>query len=82
MLMCDIADYPGQQEFQIVRSRTLYFSSGDTVGDVRCATVDIYDDTKVENDEFFNFYVYNGGSTQVTRGNNWIITILENDGSY
>ena len=59
---------------------TIYFYSGDTVGDVRCTTVRIFDDTKVEGDEFFNFEIFGGRRTQVI-GSITTINILENDGN-
>ena len=70
----------GHEEFQVVRSSTIYFYSGDTVGDVRCATVAVIDDTKVEDDEFFYFQISNGWRTQVAERNTRI-NILENDGT-
>ena len=73
----------GHEEFQVVTvsSRTIYFYTGDTVGDVRCATVTIIDDTKIEEDEFFFYFrISSGRRTQVyehiTR-----INILENNGT-
>ena len=68
----------GHEEFQVV-SNTIYFYTGDTVGDVRCASVTIVDDTKIEEDEFFYFRISSGWRTQVSE---YITTIniLENDG--
>ena len=72
--------HAGHEEFQVVQFNTIYFYSGDTVGDMRCATVGIVDDTKVEDDEFFNFEIFNGWRTQVAESSTRI-NILENDGS-
>ena len=64
----------------MVQYSIIYFYSGDTVGDVRCNTVAIVDDTKVEDDEFFNFEIFNGWRTQVAESGARI-NILENDGN-
>ena len=74
------ACHPGPQEFQVVSSSILWFQSRDSVGDVRCVTVDIDDDTKDENDEFFNFSIASRSRTQVTERINRI-TIIENIGN-
>ena len=70
----------GHEEFQVIQSNTIYFYTGDTIGDVRCATVTIVDDTKIEEDEFFNFRISNGWRTQVAE-HIARINILENDGT-
>ena len=57
----------------------LAFRSGDGVGTVRCFTVNIYDDTRVENDEFFTLSPRNGGNVLLT-GGSARINILDNDG--
>ena len=57
----------------------LYFQSDDRKGTIRCVTIGIVDDTRVENNEFFIFELASGSRTQfnetITR-----IYILENDG--
>lgn len=70
----------GRVEYQVINGYWIYFYSGASVGDVRCATVSIYDDTKVENDEFFYFRIHGGSLTRVTESITRI-NILENDGS-
>ena len=77
MIMINII--PGRVEYQVINGY-IYFSSGASVGDVRCATVSIYDDTKVEDDEFFYFRIYGGSLTRVAESITRI-NILENDGS-
>lgn len=70
----------GRVEYQVINGYRIYFPSGARVGDVRCATVSIYDDTKVEDDEFFYFQIYGGRLTRVAESITRI-NILENDGS-
>ncbi len=53
------------------------------MGDVRCATVSIYDDTRVENDEYFT--VSFGSASRVTvdpNANSVRVTIIDNDGNF
>ena len=57
----------------------LYFQSGDTIGAVRCVSIGIIDDTRVENNEFFNFELANGYGTEVNEITTRIY-ILEDDG--
>lgn len=66
-------------DFPNIFLNTLSFSSGDGVGTVRCFTVGIYDDTRVENNEFFTVSLTSGGRTQVTGGSTRI-NVLDNDG--
>lgn len=66
-------------DFPPILSNILSFSSGDNVGTIRCFTVRIYDDTRVENDEFFTVSLTNGVRTQAT-GSSTRINILDNDG--
>ena len=51
------------------------------MGDVRCITVIILDDTKVEDDEHFNFTLANGWGTQFNETSTSIY-ILEDDGMF
>ena len=46
---------------------------------MRCITVGIYDDTRVENDEFFTLSPRNGNNIRFT-GGSARINILDNDG--
>ena len=57
----------------------LNFLNGDTVGVVRCISISILDDTKVENDEYFHFTITNGHGTQFNETSTRIY-ILEDDG--
>ena len=66
------------QEFEVT-TRALNFQNGDTVGVVRCISVSIMDDTKVENDEHFNFNLINGQGTQFNESSIEIY-IIEDDG--
>ena len=63
----------------MLNSRPLYFQSGDTVGTIRCLDVVILNDTLVENDEYFTFYLWNGRKVRTT-GERTRINILEDDG--
>lgn len=67
------------EEFQIVEQALLYFESGDTVGDVKCITIGIIDDVKVEYDEFFNFELIRGYGTEFNETATRIY-IIEDDG--
>jgi hypothetical protein len=67
------------RDFSFISSNTLRFSSGDGVGTVRCFTVGIIDDTRVENDEYFTVSLFSGSRTRVAQGIA-IINILDNDG--
>ena len=49
------------------------------MGVVRCIDIRILDDIKVENDEYFNFTLRNGGKTQLSERSIQIL-ILEDDG--
>jgi hypothetical protein len=64
-----------------VNSARLNFQNGDTVGVVRCITVSIVDDTKVENDEHFNFILSNGQGTEFNESS-IPIYILDDDGKF
>jgi hypothetical protein len=66
-------------DFSFVPSNTLSFSSGDGVDTMRCFTVRIYDDTWVENDEYFIISLSNRYRTRVAPGTT-TINILDNDG--
>ena len=46
---------------------------------MRCITVSIYDDSRVENDEYFTLSIRDGGRTQITEERSVRITIREND---
>ena len=62
-----------------MNSARLNFLNGDTVGVVRCITISILDDTKVENDEYFDFTLTNGRGTEFNDTSTRIY-ILEDDG--
>ena len=66
-------------DFLYIYRNTLWFSSGDGVGTIRCFTVRIIDDTRVENDEYFRVSLSGRSRTRVAQGTT-IINILENDG--
>ena len=68
-----------REEFEVVNRVRLNFKHGDTVGVVRCITVSILDDIKVENDEYFNFIIHFGHKVRFSETIIRII-ILENDG--
>ena len=63
-----------------MRSTPLRFQSGDTVGTMRCVTVHIINDTKVEHDEYFIFKLFSGYRSRVAEPTDTRITILEDDG--
>ena len=67
------------EEFEIKTHACLNFQNGDIVGVVRCITVSIVNDTKVENDEHFNFSLTNGQGTQFNESSIEIY-IIEDDG--
>lgn len=67
------------EEFQVVNRARLNFINGDTVGVVRCITVGILDDTKIENNEQFNFTLSSGMRTQFNQASSTIY-IIEDDG--
>jgi hypothetical protein len=67
------------RDFPFISGNTLSFSSGDGVGTMRCFTVGITDDTRVENDELFTVSLANGVRTQVAQGTT-TINIIDNDG--
>ena len=69
----------GNWDFSAISSNTLTFLSGDGVGTVRCFTVEIYNDTSIENDEFFTLSLRNGRDAVAT-GSSARINILDNDG--
>ncbi len=64
-----------------MNSARLNFQNGDTVGVVRCITVSIVDDTKVENDEHFNFILSSGQGTEFNESS-VPIYILDDDGKF
>ena len=66
-------------DFQQISSNTLSFSSGDDTGTMRCFTVGISDDTRVENDEYFTVSLTSGYRTVIADGST-TINILDNDG--
>ena len=49
------------------------------MGTMRCVSVRIINDTKVEHDEYFIFYLYGGYRAQISEQRTRI-TILEDDG--
>ena len=49
------------------------------MGTMRCVSVRIINDTKVEDDEYFIFYLYGGSRSQIAE-RRIRITILEDDG--
>ena len=58
----------------------IYFNSGFGIGDERCVSLIIYDDTRIENDEYFYFNVSSGSRTRVIPDQrSMTINILEND---
>ena len=65
-----------------MNSARINFQNGDTVGVVRCITVSIVDDTKVENDEHFNFLLSRGQGTEFNETSIPIIYILDDDGKF
>ena len=69
------------EDFQAIDRARLNFANGDTVGDVRYIPISIVDDTKVENDEHFNFTLDNGQGTQFNETSTRIY-ILEDDGMF
>lgn len=64
---------------RVIRS-SVSFSSEVTEGETRCITLNIFDDTRVENDEYFMVRIKNGARTQIEGSNNIRINILDNDG--
>ena len=62
-------------------SALLKFQNGDTIGVVRCITVNIVDDTKVENDEHFNFILSGGQGTEFNE-TSIPVYILDDDGKF
>ena len=56
------------------------FSAGVTVGETRCVTVNILDDTRVEDDEYFMFTIQNQARTRIEGSTSIRINILDNDG--
>ena len=50
------------------------------MGETRCITLNIIDDTRVENDEYFVFTIKNRARTQIEGSSNIRINILDNDG--
>ena len=67
------------EELEIKTHACLNFQNGDTVGVVRCITVSIVNDTKVENDEHFNFSLTNGRGIQFNESSTRIY-VVEDDG--
>ena len=65
----------------MVNGARLNFQNGDTVGDVQCISISIVDDTKVENDEHFNFILASGRGIQFNETSTRIY-ILEDDGMF
>ena len=74
--------HAGGQDFYPYSTRRLYFYSGDGVGDLRCVSISIYDDTRVESDvEYFYFSVSSGPRAIVSQSERRIrINIRDNDG--
>ena len=79
MVVTDIDNWP-TRDFSS-QSSSPRFSSGDGVGTVRCFRVRIYEDTRVENDEYFTVSLYSRSRTCVIQGiHTATIVILDNDG--
>ena len=74
--------YTGGQDFSQYSSRRLYFYSGYGIGNLRCVSISIYDDTRVENDvEYFYFTVSSGSRAIVSQSERRRrINIRDNDG--
>ena len=70
--------YIDNQDFSLINLAILIFPSGITAGDMRCVTVSILDDTRVENDEYFTLTLQSGSRTVVT-GSSTMINIQDND---
>ena len=50
------------------------------MGETRCVTVNIIDDTSVENDEYFTFTIQNQDRTRIEGSASVRINIYDNDG--
>ena len=66
-------------DFPFISRNILSFSSGDGVGTMRCFTVGITDDTRVESDEQFMVSLSSRFRTLIAQGTT-TINILDNDG--
>ena len=74
--------HAGGQDFYPYSTRHLSFYSGVGIGSLRCVSISIYDDARVENDvEYFYFSVSNGSRAIVSQTERRIrINIHDNDG--
>ena len=75
MLMIPVANL----DYSHVSNNILSFSSGDGPGSMRCFSVSITDDTRVENDESFTVFLSSQFRTLIAQGST-TINILDNDG--
>ena len=81
--MCIIHDSGGYwQDFYPYRSQNLIYYSGDSIGDLKCVSISIYDDTRVENDiEYFYLTISSGPRAIINQDQRRIrINIHDNDG--
>ena len=58
----------------------LTYGSGVTVGEIRCITVRIFEDSRVENTEYFTFSIRRNYRTQIVGSSSFRINIMDNDG--
>ena len=68
-------------DFSAIGSNTLAFPSGTSAGDIRCISVNIIDDTSVENDELFTLSLQSAQDATVV-GGSILITIQDTDSTY
>ena len=68
-------------DFSAIGSNTLAFPSGTSAGDIRCISVNIIDDTSVENDELFTLSLQSAQDATVV-GGSIQITIQDTDSTY
>ena len=80
-LITQVLFFSANEEFQVLEHTPLYFQNGDREGTVRCVTIGIVDDTRIENNEFFMFELANGRRTQFNETRTRIY-ILEDDGMF
>lgn len=80
IIVFHIGRYGG--DFSPYTTRRLYFSSEDSIDDLKCIPISINDDTKVENEvEYFYLTIFNGARATVHQGQRRIrINIHDNDG--
>lgn len=61
-------------------SSTISLSSGVTVGETHCVTINVIDDTRVENNEYFTLRIQNRYNTRTEGSTSLRINIRDNDG--